>query len=157
MAFPSVETSKERYGVKGFSSRCCATLSVNQAVPSGAWTQITLDAVTYDSLNEFDITVGNHDFTPHHAGYYLVVAQLYWNQLALAGRIFEATLYLNGVPIKENSTRNNNNEFCCNPLTDILHLIPTDSLELWGFHNVGAPHNAIGNSIHTYICIHRLS
>lgn len=147
-----------RYGVKGFSSRFKAYLSINQLIPALANTVVAFDAVIYDSLNEFNIAVPIHEFVPLHAGYYLLLYQLNWITVAPASSI-RANLAVNGGFGSRAWSEYTNSEGGWYTQTDttIEHLNRGDRVNVIVWNNVGGGLMLqLGQNI-SFFCGHRLS
>lgn len=158
MALDVLVERNSRYGVKGFSSRFKAYLSINQLIPSPANVLIAFDTVVYDTLNEFDTTVGIHEFIPLHAGYYLLQYHLTWITTAPLTTILTDLDVNGGFGVRARHRYSTSvGNFYVQTDSVIEHLDAGDRVNMITSHNILAGLTLQSGLAVTYICGHRLS
>ncbi len=73
-AFADVKTRLDDVPIK---SGCYAYLSIDQSINTGSTTKVNWNREQWDILGEYDRTT-NYRFVADNAGYYLVIAQIFW-------------------------------------------------------------------------------
>lgn len=147
-------------GPKGFRSRLHVHRNgVNQNFGGLGIAPIEFTTARYDTLGEWFTGAGNWHFRPRRAGWYLLIAQA----LRLEPPIIAATERLEirvlGTPwLLVDTSRYVLNSFTYTRTTGILHLLPTDRVQVWWQTTVANPNDTVsGNRYETYFCAHRLS
>ena len=134
------------------TSGVTAYLNHNQVVGSGPWTQVLLDAETFDLGADFDIGAG-HDFTAPQTGYYYAHGSLQYDAGGAAGAEAYAGIFVNGVVIASFA-----NEFSGvqrgTGTGKLLYLVAGDSVELWTSQNSGGNATVAGRQNTTFLSIY---
>src|SRR4030042_30099 len=128
---------------KQSSSRAFRDIT-NQAIPTGIWTKVQLNAESYDIQDEFDSTT-NHRFVAKTAGTYLVIGAIYLDWLLDAKSAF-AYIYKNGASLAGNQEIMGVNTDCMVQCATAVQLAINDYLELYVFHNKGSDSNVVAGS-----------
>jgi len=141
---------------KGFASKVYAYRSGPWQSPvSGVWTQVQFNAELFDLLAEFSIAVGAYNFIPARAGYYLIIAQIYWNIAANTGPVW-ARLRRNGADICYDAEIVPNGNSITNRVVTIRYLTPNDTITLWCMQQTGGVRQIISGAEYSFITIQRL-
>ena len=126
-----------------------------QAIPTGEFTKVVLDAKTYDEQGEFD-HITHSRFTAQKAGYYLVTAQLVY-VAAVPDRVYLAFIYKNGAAVARGISVPAATYDICPRTTDIIYLGVNHYVEMYTYHAAGVEKNIMNASSQTFMSIHRLS
>jgi len=141
---------------KAFTSRCYAYRSGPwQSPASGVWTQVQFNAELFDLLAEFSIAVGAYNFVPTRAGYYLIIAQIYWD-IALNTGLVEISLRINGTNSCYDVHIVPNGFSITNRIATIRYLTPNDTITLWCRQGTGGVRQIISGAAFSFITIQRL-
>lgn len=129
-----------------------------QNIPNNLATQAILDAVVFDTLNEFD--VATYTFTPIREGYYLITCGV-WGTAAANGVQF--TAYVSALPgvgvVSRFSIPVTALHAYAQTATGITHLTPNNTISLWVYQSTGVnmPIGTAGNPDEVYLMIQRVS
>ena len=127
-----------------------------QVISNGALTKVELNAESYDTQSEFDITT-NYRFTTKIAGKYLVIGQVQYEG-TIADKLQNAYIYKNGASVAFGiDTPNINGSQITTRAIDIIELAIDDYLELWTYQDSGGDLNVRYNQDRTYLSIVKLN
>lgn len=150
----------ELEGPKGFRSRLYVHRNgVNQNFGGLGIAPIEFTTPIYDTLGEWFTGAGNWHFRPRRAGWYLLIAQarrlsppVFAATDQLEIRVIGTPWFLVDYPLSDLTS------FAYTRTSGILHLLPTDIVQVWWVTNVAWPNDTVdGNQYATYFCAHRLS
>jgi hypothetical protein len=138
------------------ASRARAYLNSAQNLLNVTTTKIQLDGESYDNLGEYD-NATNYRFTATVAGYYLINANLYVDDIANGGYLV-VYIYKNGASIAESGyQRPGAATDMSSFVSTIQYLAASDYIEMYGRQSSGATRAIATTSPRTYLEIHRLS
>ena len=124
---------------------------------SGSWTQINLDAESYDIGGNYDHDGGGYDYTAPVTGYYIVCYGIQWDD-CVADKAYMGGIYVNGSIVSRTIQHTSHaNDISCVG-SDILYLTLNDSVELWGRQASGVDTvDVLNGTEKTFMSIHLLS
>lgn len=136
-------------------SRCRATNTATQAIPSGVDTKIVLNSEIFDEQDEFD-HVTNYRFTAKRDGYYHVDGRFRFQ--ADAGAVHHIALYRNGAAFLRvygspgaDTTQNTL------VMSETFYLTAGQYLEWYARHDIGANRNIYEAEANLSVSVHKLS
>jgi len=127
----------------------------NQAISDTTMTKIQLNAEDYDENGEFDSTT-NYRFTATVAGYYLVVGQVGFGNIADQGR-YSTRIFKNGSQVSVNNVTASGTKEVEALTSDIVYLAASDYIELKAYIDAGGASAALASDQATYLSIHKIS
>lgn len=135
-------------GVSGDNSAVSAFVSGAQAIPATTWTMVEYDTEVFDLNNEFDNAI--FSFQPTQAGYYLIHAQIEWeNPPSGGGATRGIRLYKNNA-VYQNRQGSQDTYDSANPsqsVTDIIYLNGgSDHIEVYCYQDAGGGVNINGDT-----------
>jgi len=144
---------------KGFGSKLYAhkqnVLPV-QSIVQGVVTKLILDQTLWDTLNEFDESLPNYNFTPSKYGYYLIAAQATWNPTAGGGPSC-FYLYQDGGAVAYHYAVITANQYLTHRITQIRPLTPNNVVDIRLWQVTGAVKSVAQLLGMTFFEVHRLS
>jgi len=140
----------------GFKSRARAyRATTNQAIANNIFTQVQLNAETYDGLDEFDSTT-NFRFTAKKAGYYAVSAAIRLSA-SVDQQYLIAAIWKNGATYSNAAVITSGTSDPSAVISDIIYLDVNDYLELYAYHTCGTGISILYGSGYTFMAIQKLS
>lgn len=121
---------------KHFESKFYFGRGLAQIIPSGVWTQIQLDTISIDSLDECDDAI-TYDFVPKKSGYYVIHGQIRWGNIRANTNITLAIARNGGYTAEALFESHAVNQPVTMNTLWMAHLNAGDSIELWTHHNSG--------------------
>jgi hypothetical protein len=138
------------------SSRIRAFRSTpNQTIPTTEETKVQFNAEDYDRYNEYDITT-NHRFTALGTGYYIVQAQIQFDEIT-SGTPTELIAKKNGAVITRYVHTPGQGAALILALTDIIYLSATDYIEIYCYHECAGSVDLVNGTANSFLAIHKLS
>jgi len=132
------------------------TLSANQSIPSGGWTYVDVDGVTYDTLNEFE--PGFRRWRCSQTGKYLVCLGIMFEDIPdavhLRGAIFVSGVFHTPYAL---ATSGVSGQFKLSS-SDIISVTADQTVNFTCHHNSGVNKDIKGGfPWETHLTIHRIS
>jgi hypothetical protein len=126
-----------------------------QAIPTGAYTKVNLNAVQEDSETLFDTST--HEFIAPWDGYYNVTVSLNW-RAGTASKLYQAAIYKNGAMYAYSQVvgpLNVINEVTAS-VTKLVWLNKNDTIEAYAYHNEGVNADVYQGAEKTFLSVYGL-